>query len=155
MHHDRTSALGGTYADPTSATARIQFRRALTLAAMTLVMPGSAQLVQGNKRVGRIAIRIWLALLALLVAGFVLVSLHGPPVRLRPGHQRHAADASAAGCSSPWRSAGSRSSSTPGAWVARSSWRRPHLAISTALHGALVRRHRRRAVLRLAHGRRS
>jgi LCP family protein required for cell wall assembly len=33
--------------------------------AMTLVLPGSAQLVMGNKTVGRIAVRTWLGLLAL------------------------------------------------------------------------------------------
>lgn len=50
--------------DVTDATARIQFRRGLTLTLMTLVMPGSAQLVTGNKKVGRIAVRIWLGVLA-------------------------------------------------------------------------------------------
>ncbi len=43
---------------------RIRFRRALTLLLMTLVLPGSAQLVMGNKRIGRAAIRVWLGLLA-------------------------------------------------------------------------------------------
>lgn len=46
--------------------ARVRFRRALTLLAMTLLLPGSAQLVAGRKQVGRIAIRIWLGLLAVL-----------------------------------------------------------------------------------------
>ncbi|EFQ82661.1 cell envelope-like function transcriptional attenuator common domain protein [Aeromicrobium marinum DSM 15272] len=50
-----------------SATARIQFRRALTLTVMTMVMPGSAQLVLGNRQVGRIAVRVWLATIAALV----------------------------------------------------------------------------------------
>ena len=50
---------------------RIRFRRALTLVLMTLVLPGSAQLVVGRRRVGQVAIRIWLGLWAslLLVAG--------------------------------------------------------------------------------------
>ncbi|AWB93032.1 LCP family protein [Aeromicrobium chenweiae] len=64
MSDVRSSVLGGSYAHPADASARIQFRRALTLAAMTLVMPGSAQLVMGNKRVGRICVRVWLAFLA-------------------------------------------------------------------------------------------
>ncbi|MDP3894815.1 LCP family protein [Nocardioides sp.] len=34
---------------------------------MTLVLPGSAQLVAGNKRVGRLALRVWATLLALAV----------------------------------------------------------------------------------------
>jgi polyisoprenyl-teichoic acid--peptidoglycan teichoic acid transferase len=52
---------------------RIKRRRAVALLAMTLVLPGSAQLVAGNRRVGRVALRIWatlsfLALFAALVA---------------------------------------------------------------------------------------
>lgn len=136
MHDDRTSALGGTYADPAGATARIRFRRALTLAAMTLVMPGSAQLVQGNKRVGRFAIRVWLtaiavaAVLALLamVDRQLIFGLATNGALLTLG--RWLLIALAIG------------------WVAliADAWRlgRPrelegaHLAISTALHGALV-----------------
>ena len=50
--------------------ARVRFRRALTLMGFTLVVPGSAQLLAGNRRVGRIAVRVWLAsLLTLLVVG--------------------------------------------------------------------------------------
>ena len=44
--------------------ARVRFRRAVTLMLMTLVLPGSAQLVAGNHRIGRIALRVFLALLA-------------------------------------------------------------------------------------------
>ncbi|QBX56318.1 LytR family transcriptional regulator [Nocardioides seonyuensis] len=47
---------------------RVRFRRAVTLIVMTLLLPGSAQLVQGNRRVGRIALRTWLALVVLGVA---------------------------------------------------------------------------------------
>lgn len=54
--------------------ARVRFRRAIALMMMTLVLPGSAQLVAGNARVGRIALRIWFGLL-LLAAGLVVVSL--------------------------------------------------------------------------------
>jgi LCP family protein required for cell wall assembly len=70
MSDVRSSVMGGSYVDPANTSARIQFRRALTLTAMTLVMPGSAQLVMGNKRIGRISLRIWLAFLA---AGVLLV----------------------------------------------------------------------------------
>jgi LCP family protein required for cell wall assembly len=50
---------------------RVRFRRAVALLVMTLVLPGSAQLVAGNKQVGRVAIRIFLGLLAtaLLIVG--------------------------------------------------------------------------------------
>ncbi len=61
-----------------SDVARVRFRRAVTLLLMTLVLPGSAQLVAGNRKVGRLAIRVWLGLLATL-AFVVLVGLvwHG------------------------------------------------------------------------------
>ena len=44
--------------------ARVRFRRALAFMAMTLIVPGSAQLAAGNRQVGRIAVRIWVLLLA-------------------------------------------------------------------------------------------
>ena len=53
---------------------RIRFRRALALMLMTLVLPGSAQLVAGRKEVGRIAMRIWFGLVAGVVV-FLLVSV--------------------------------------------------------------------------------
>ena len=40
---------------------RVRFRRAVTLVLMTLVLPGSAQLVAGRKDIGRLAIRVVLA----------------------------------------------------------------------------------------------
>jgi polyisoprenyl-teichoic acid--peptidoglycan teichoic acid transferase len=46
---------------------RIRFRRALALVLMTLVLPGSAQLVAGSKRVGRIAIRTCVVFLVSVV----------------------------------------------------------------------------------------
>jgi polyisoprenyl-teichoic acid--peptidoglycan teichoic acid transferase len=54
---------------------QLRFRRSLTLMAMTLVLPGSAHLVAGNKRVGRIIVRIWLVLfgIALLVGLLYLI----------------------------------------------------------------------------------
>ena len=50
----------------------IRFRRAVTLMLMTLLVPGSAQLVAGNRRVGRIALRIWLSLIMLLLGVLAL-----------------------------------------------------------------------------------
>ena len=54
---------------------RVKLRRGLTFLLMTLVLPGSAQVAAGNRRVGRVALRVWAALwaLALLVGLFVLV----------------------------------------------------------------------------------
>lgn len=45
----------------------VRFRRALTLLAMTLVLPGSAQIVAGSKRAGRYAWRTLAGLLAVVV----------------------------------------------------------------------------------------
>lgn len=52
--------------------ARIRFRRAVVLLLMTLVLPGSAQLVAGRREVGRIVLRIWLTLLAVAVVAVAL-----------------------------------------------------------------------------------
>src|SRR4051794_16986985 len=58
-----------------TALSRVRFRRAVTLLLMTLLLPGSAQLVAGNRQVGRIALRVWLGLLGTLlfvaVVGFL------------------------------------------------------------------------------------
>ena len=54
--------------------ARVRYRRAVGLLVMTLVLPGSAQVLAGNARVGRVALRIWFTLL-LLGAGSVLLVL--------------------------------------------------------------------------------
>jgi LCP family protein required for cell wall assembly len=56
--------------------ARVRYRRALMLMVMTLVVPGSAQLVAGNRRVGRVATRLWAALLAAALLGVALAALH-------------------------------------------------------------------------------
>lgn len=50
---------------------RIRFRRAVALMFMTLVLPGSAQLVAGRKQVGRVAMRTWFVLV--LCAACVLL----------------------------------------------------------------------------------
>lgn len=44
--------------------AKIRFRRAVALMVMTLLLPGSAQLVAGRREVGRIAIRVWAGLVS-------------------------------------------------------------------------------------------
>jgi LCP family protein required for cell wall assembly len=58
--------------DPAS---RVRLRRAVTLMLMTLVLPGSAQVAAGSKRVGRLAIRVFLGVLAVtgLVVGISLL----------------------------------------------------------------------------------
>jgi polyisoprenyl-teichoic acid--peptidoglycan teichoic acid transferase len=56
--------------------ARVRYRRALMLMVMTLVVPGSAQLVAGNRRIGRAATRIWVALLVAGLVGAVMAAFH-------------------------------------------------------------------------------
>ena len=60
------------------ALSRIRFRRAITLLVMTLLVPGSAQLVAGRRTVGRIALRVWMVAVGTLVA-VILVGMmwHG------------------------------------------------------------------------------
>ena len=50
-----------------AALSRVRFRRAVTLLLMTLVLPGSAQLVAGRREVGRIALRVWLRVVGAFV----------------------------------------------------------------------------------------
>lgn len=54
--------------------ARVRFRRAVTLMLMTLVWPGTAQLVAGDRRIARIAMWTWVGLIGVggVVAGLLL-----------------------------------------------------------------------------------
>jgi LCP family protein required for cell wall assembly len=72
-------ASGGAVAgsDQDGALARVRLRRAVTLLVMTLLMPGTAQLVAGRKAVGRFALRVWLVLVAVAVL-VLLVGLVRP-----------------------------------------------------------------------------
>ncbi len=56
--------------------ARVRYRRALMLMVMTLMVPGSAQLVAGDRRVGRIATRVWTALVLGTVVGLAMGAFH-------------------------------------------------------------------------------
>lgn len=58
--------------------AHVRFRRAVALMLMTLVLPGSAQLVAGNPRVGRIALRTWLVLVLTTTVVAVAALVHHP-----------------------------------------------------------------------------
>jgi LCP family protein required for cell wall assembly len=73
------SSPGPRYAaDQGELSSRVRFRRAVALLVMTLVAPGSAQLVAGSKPVGRFALRVWFLLLALLVTVVLLgLKWHG------------------------------------------------------------------------------
>src|SRR3712207_516321 len=52
--------------------ARVRFRRAVALMLMTLVLPGSAQLVAGNRRIGLVALRTWFVLVTTALVSAVL-----------------------------------------------------------------------------------
>ncbi|HON76802.1 MAG TPA: LytR family transcriptional regulator, partial [Dermatophilaceae bacterium] len=79
MDHSTDPASRATYrarpaaiSDPTRLTPRLRRRRALSLVVMTLLVPGSAQLVAGNRGVGRVALRVWLSTIGVLaVLGLV------------------------------------------------------------------------------------
>ncbi|MFC7861164.1 LCP family protein [Arthrobacter koreensis] len=66
---------GAVYTDPVrypqSASPRLRSKRAFLLLFLTLVLPGSAQIVAGDRRLGRMALRItflvWAALIAVAV----------------------------------------------------------------------------------------
>src|SRR3954447_26638767 len=65
----RPAHAGTVHGRPASG---VQFRRAVVLMLMTLVLPGSAQLAAGRKQVGRVALRIWFGLIATCVLLFGL-----------------------------------------------------------------------------------
>ena len=77
----RTEAIRSD--DRQSELTKIRLRRALALMVMTLLLPGSAQLVAGRKDVGRWALRLWLGTLAVvgLVAGLSAI-WHGVAFQL-------------------------------------------------------------------------
>ena len=88
MREPRSGVFAPSRAQMLRAAQRVKFRRALSLILFTLVMPGSAQLLLGNRKVGRIAIRVWLAF---VVIGAVLATL---AFVWRPGLYRLASDPS-------------------------------------------------------------
>lgn len=59
-------------ADPDALSPRLRRRRALALVGLTYLLPGSAQLVAGNRRLGRWSLRVWFAGLVVLVTTVLL-----------------------------------------------------------------------------------
>ncbi len=59
-----------------SQASKVRFRRALALLLMTVALPGSAQIAAGNKRVGRIAMRVFFVavVFTVLLLGLALTS---------------------------------------------------------------------------------
>ena len=76
-------ALGDPVRHPSGAPSPVLTKRAFVLILMTLLVPGSAQTVAGNRRLGRVALRVtftvWalalLAVLLLLVSRSTLINL--------------------------------------------------------------------------------
>ncbi|AIY03558.1 Transcriptional regulator, LytR family [Arthrobacter sp. PAMC 25486] len=69
---NRPPALTNPFRYPESASAPVRSKRAWFLLLLTLVLPGSAQILAGNKRVGRLALRITFAVWVLVIAAVVL-----------------------------------------------------------------------------------
>ncbi len=63
----------GAMPSPLHRSQGIALRRSLVLMGMTIVVPGSAQLAVGKKRLGRLGVRTWMTLIALLVLVGVLL----------------------------------------------------------------------------------
>ena len=64
---------GSVLASPQRRSQGIALRRGLTLLGMSVLVPGSAQLAVGKRNVGRVALRVWLTLLAVLVVALLLL----------------------------------------------------------------------------------
>lgn len=86
-----SSAHAAALPGPQQRSQGIAIRRGIVLVLMSLIIPGSAQVAAGNRRLGRIALRIWLGLIALvlvvgvaaLVARPALIALYAHPITLR------------------------------------------------------------------------
>ncbi|MEZ2389806.1 LCP family protein [bacterium RCC_150] len=61
---------------PAAASTTLRSKRAFVLLLLTLFVPGSAQLVAGNRKLGRIALRVTLAVWALGIAAILLAVLN-------------------------------------------------------------------------------
>lgn len=60
---------------------RVKLRRGLTFLLMTLVLPGSAQVAAGHRRLGRTALRVWAALwVAAILAGLLVLVWQGAAI---------------------------------------------------------------------------
>ncbi|CAN7273022.1 LCP family protein [Arthrobacter sp. LjRoot14] len=66
-------ALTDPVRNPANAPAPVRTKRAFVLLLLTLFVPGSAQIVAGDRKLGRIALRVTLAVWGLAIAGLVLL----------------------------------------------------------------------------------
>ncbi|HEY1156358.1 MAG TPA: LytR family transcriptional regulator, partial [Arthrobacter sp.] len=60
---------------PVSASSPVRTKRAFVLVLLTLLVPGSAQLVAGDRKLGRTALRVTLCVWAVLLLAVVLLLL--------------------------------------------------------------------------------
>ena len=76
MNQREAAPADGTYTDPVrypqSAAPGVRTKRAFVLLLLTLVLPGSAQVVAGDRRLGRRALRVTFTVWALAAAALVL-----------------------------------------------------------------------------------
>ena len=76
MNQRQTATGSSTYTDPIrypqSADYGVRTKRAFILLLLTLILPGAAQVVAGDRRLGRRALRVTFAAWALVLAGIVL-----------------------------------------------------------------------------------
>jgi LCP family protein required for cell wall assembly len=63
---------------PAGASSPVRTKRAFVLLLMTLLVPGSAQIVAGDRKLGRIALRVTLCAWALLVLALLLLAVNRP-----------------------------------------------------------------------------
>ncbi|MBP1234700.1 LCP family protein required for cell wall assembly [Arthrobacter sp. PvP102] len=66
-------ALTDPVRNPANAPAPVRTKRAFVLLLLTLFVPGSAQIVAGDRKLGRIALRVTLTVWGLALAGLVLL----------------------------------------------------------------------------------
>ncbi|MFF1384836.1 LCP family protein [Arthrobacter sp. NPDC058288] len=66
-------ALTDPVRNPSNAPAPVRTKRAFVLLLLTLFIPGSAQIVAGDRKLGRIALRVTLTVWGLAIAGLVLL----------------------------------------------------------------------------------
>lgn len=86
-----TTSAAMTLPPPQQRSQGIAIRRGIVLVLMSLIIPGSAQVAAGNRRLGRIALRVWLSLIGLVIVAGVtllvarpfLISVLANPILLR------------------------------------------------------------------------
>lgn len=69
---ERRTGSHRALADADSLPPRLRSRRAFALVTMTLLLPGLAQIVAGNRRMGRFSMRVWFAAIAVAITAVLL-----------------------------------------------------------------------------------